>query len=998
MVQTLTTTRYTAPGVYIGQLIQPGAGSLSADARVCDYIGQGSKLAVGSNLGIRRSFVYGEDLIVTTAVPYQANLSHAADGTQDPPVRLYDTITGVELRPDQWSFIKIAGQFTQIQIAPSAYNSLAVYALDYQSTDRSVLDPLPIAGLVTIKTLGTVQGKAEFEDLVDFYIPYSFTGPTPTSTNSTTSSFLTSIFPDAGNTGSGTTAIDPSASYVHNYNRFYQLTVIGVGGIAGAYTATFEWSAVRYSGGIGALPPTPLDSSATKPFFTAQESIPVTLVQDLELGVKVAVAFDGINNFALGDKFYFNGVGPGLIEWDGRYTNTNQYLTFDPIEALVSTGTGTLSYGTQNTYIGVQNTHFRLEVTNSAGAFGSRTVTFVWAEYGEVIGATSIVLVSEAVNNSFTLTQGVELTVDWGSSNFNIGDTFDFTVKAPQIFYENKDDRVYTLTVSTATNPGADTGVVTGAYSTGTATGGFGSWQANVNLLFGVSQETGYFVLPDNIRFAVRNAMRGNINGTSYAAGDVYTAAVTSENVINWSLTTKVEETRDTSAFVTDVIGAVTGTAGTTYVILDNAYVAGTVSVVDADTLIPISFIEIPNTRFVAFVTTPTNTVLINYEYIGAEPSPGQLYYLTAYYLRPTNLYNNPTLILDLNDGRLFLGPAETENHLYIMNELVFAQGAPAAYYTQPYDADGDGILTRTDVLLALEAHATASRATDLCVLSQFESLSDALAVNEQANDPFERREQMLWIGAPIGTPIGDINTPDSLVFLARNTLQVPPQSVAMGTRVLLAPTTASVTITLDNGIAQSVTLDGSFVAGATSALVNSFTDPATSILRRNLSGFDHIQTYSEPENLILGNASITWMSDQGNSVYRFEEDITVHTLSEIYQLIAITVQTQYVTRVVRSTLDSNVIGIVVPSAQAGISVIRAQLAQILLGLLGRSLIAQYQDENGNVREFDTNKDIIVLRDTSSLTKYNVWFSFFVRSNIKRIFGLYAVDTNNFGF
>jgi hypothetical protein len=997
MAQRLVTTRYTAPGVYIGQLIRPGAGNLNADARVCNYIGQGSKLAVGTNLGIRRSFVYAESLVVSTSAPYEATLAFTADGVRDLPVKLYDSITGVELRSDQWSFVKVGADFKKIQIAPSAYNPLSVYAMDYQATSRSVLDPLPIADLRVIKSLGTVQGKAQFEDLMDFYIPYSFTGPTPADTNSVPDPFLTSIFPDAGNTGSGTAAIDTAASYNHNYNRFYQLEVTGISGVSGTFTATFEWSAVRYSGGVGALPPTPLHTTATKPSFTAQEAVLVSLVQDLELGVKVAITFD-VANFVIGDKFYFNGVGPGLIEWDSRYVNTNQYLDFAAIDALVSTGTGTLSYSTQNTYTGEHNCSFRLEVTASAGGVGSRTVTFVWAQYGEVIGATSTVLVSEAVSNDFSLTQGVELTVDWGASNFNVGDTFDFAVKAPKIFYESKDDRVYKLTISAATNPGADTGYVLGSYATGTSAGGFGSWSADVNLLTGISQETGYFELPDNIILAVRNAMRGNINGTSFASGDEFTAAASSENVIDWSLTQKVEETRETSALLTDVTGAVTGTAGTTYIILEDQYESGTVTVVDADTLAPISFIEVSNSRFVAFVTTPTNTVLINYEYRGEEPSPGQLYYLTAHYLRPTSVYNDPTLILNRNDGRLFLGPAEMENHLYIMNELVFDNGAPGAYFTQSFDADGDGMLTRTDVQESLFAHEKVSRITDLCVLSQFECLGDALAINEKGNDPFERREQMMWIGAPIGTPIGDVDTPDSLVFLARNTLQVPTQSVAQGTRVLVAPTRATKTIKLENGVDQTVTLDGSFVAGATSALVNSFTDPATSILRRNLTGFDYVQTYTEPENLILGNASITWMSDQGNSVYRFEEDLTVHTLSEEFQLIAVTVQKQFVTRVVRRELNNNVISLVVPSAQAGVSVVRAQLAEILLGLLGRGILAQYQDANGNVREFDTQKDILVMRDTASLTRYDFYFSYWVRSNIKRLFGLYAVNTNDFGF
>jgi len=195
----------------------------------------------------------------------------------------------------------------------------------------------------------------------------------------------------------------------------------------------------------------------------------------------------------------------------------------------------------------------------------------------------------------------------------------------------------------------------------------------------------------------------------------------------------------------------------------------------------------------------------------------------------------------------------------------------------------------------------------------------------------------------------------------------------------------------------QVITLDGSFVAGAASALVNSFANPSVTILRQNLTGFDTLQVYTDPENLILGGNSITWMSNLGNSVFRFEEDITVHTTSEEFQLISATIQKHFVTKVVRRNLDDALISAIVPSAEAGIALIRANLAEILLGLLGQGKIASYQDNAGNVRQFDVDSDIVVLKDSSSLTKYDVYYSFYIFAPIKRIFGLFAVNTNDFG-
>lgn len=996
MANRLVTTRYTRVGVYIGQLIQPRAGNLNADARLCNYVGQGSRLAVGQNLAVRRSFVFDETLDVSKIPPYAATLSYAADGSKDLPVRIRDVVTGVELLSNQWDFEKVAGEYKKVIIAQSAYNPSASYQIDYQSTQRDILDPVPVDNLRVIKSVGSTPDRAQYRDFSDFYLPFTFAQPVADSANGVTDSYITSVINDAGNTGTGVVDIDSAASFDHDYNRFYELECIAVTGVTPTRTATFQWSARRYSGGVNSLPPTPLHTTMTKPTFTILEATPASLVQDLELGIKVELDF-GVTHFVVGDKFYFNGVGPGIIEFDGSLLNTNQFLSFGSIAKTGIIGsTGTLAYDSTNTYNGSKNAKFRLQVMSVAGGIGSRTVTFGWAMFGELIGPSGQVTYNEASPAAMVLTQGVKLIANFGVSHFVVGDKFDFEVKVAKSFYQAKDDRIYDLRISVVTNPGADAGHVEGSYATGTPEGRFGSWSADVNLLSGASAEDGYFELPDGITFAIRNAMQGNINGSSFALSDKFVGSVTSDDVIDWSLTKKVEEIRETTAFKTDVTGAVTGTAGTLYVILSNEYDLGSISVKTVDDGSPISHIEYPNSRFVAFVSNPGEAVVISYEYRGEEPVPGQVYYITGHFLRPAELYNAPTQVLSRPEGRLFLGPSEISNHLYIMNEIAFDNGAPGALYTQAFDADGDGVITISDMAEALAAHEGNNRATDLCVLSHFESLSNALAVNERNNDPFVRKEQMLWVGAPVGTPVGDIDTENSLVFLARRTLQTSPQSPAIGTRVLVAPTFARRNILLDSGIQTEVTLDGSFVAGAVSALVNSFTDPATTVLRKTLAGFTAMQTYAEPYNLILGGASIVWFDDEGNGVFRFQEDVTVHSNDILNQLISITTQKQYVTRVVRREMEA-VIGFVAPSAQASIALIKGNLSGILLGLLGRGLIADYQDESGNVRDFSPDEDVIVLVDAADATKFDFWYAYWTRKPIKRLFGVYSLDSNNFG-
>ena len=990
----LTTSRYTRPGVYIGQLIRPRPGNLSADARVCNYLGRGSELAVGRNLGVRRSFVFEEELILPDSAPFEHVLAYPSNGVKDAPIRVFDSITGLELLTSQWEFVKSGDVFTKVILSPEIYDKNAAYLIDYQSTSRSVSDPLPVQDLRAILRVGLTQDRDQYRDFNDFFIPYTFTGPIADDANSKQDSSLSAIIRDTGNTGPTSNKVETAGAFLHDYNRFYELEVTAISGTSGTFTTDFKWKAVRYSGGRNAAAPIPLDPSGTQPTFTLDETNALSLTQALEFGIQAEFDYASASNFDVGDKFYFNAVGPGLIEFDSRYYNTNQFADVSDVDQLNQEvgSTGVLVTSPKTAYTGDFNLKYQFECIAASGVAPNRQATYIYAIYGDIIAPTGQFTINEG--GDVGLIYGVWLDADFGGSNFVVGDVFEVEALAPREFYQAKDDRNIKLEISSVIFAGADESTILGSFSTGTKEGGFGSFQADTNLLLGSNQETGKIVINDNLTYYMRNAIQGNINGASVINGDLFESAVVSNELIDWRLTSQVEESRETTSVLTDVTGAVTGTAGTPYIVLSNVYASGTVFVVD-ESNIPVSFFEIPGTRFLGLIIAPTETITISYEYRGEEPAPGQLYFMTLTTLRPDEFFNTPQLILERAEGRNLLAPSTADNHLYIMNELAFANGAPGLYVTQPRDADGDGLIVETDVREALLAHSGISRVTDLCLLSFFDNLSDAMAVNETGNDPFQKREQMLWVGAPIGTPIGDIDTPNSLVFLARNTLQVSPQSPAQGTRVLMAPTECSVTIELEGGQSSQVVLDGSFVAGATSALVNSFADPSSTILRRNVTGFDNIQVYSEPEDMILGQASITYMSDLGSSVFRYEEDITIHTIAEEFQLINATTQKQFVTRVVRREMDAALISLVPPSTEAGVATIRATLGGILLGLLGRGLVAPYQNDDGTVREFDPDSDIVVYRDTESLTLYFFAYTFFIKAQIKRIFGLFTVNTND---
>jgi hypothetical protein len=478
---------------------------------------------------------------------------------------------------------------------------------------------------------------------------------------------------------------------------------------------------------------------------------------------------------------------------------------------------------------------------------------------------------------------------------------------------------------------------------------------------------------------------------------DQFSFTANDQNTIDWSLVQQREQEFETDDLIVDVNGTVTGIPGQTYIILAEIPEDSTVAVVTTSGLVPVASVEVPGSPFVALPVAPTETVTATYETRGAEPDPGQLYYFTANFLRGTELYNTPILVLDRDDGRTLLGPPSVDNHLHITNELAFDNNVFGAYYIQVADADEDGVFQQTDFKEALIATESVDNITDRVVLSRQDAWGDQLAVNERANDPFARRESLDWFGAPIGTPIGDRQTPDTLRFIADKPLRVFGSSPSHGTRILAGPTQATVNIVLQSGDTVEVTVDGSFVAAALASLTASFADPANTILKKNLAGFQSVQTYTPKENALLGDAGAIYVTDLGNGVIRIEEDTTVDTFAIDFYLISAMVQKQFVTKVVRREMANSVVALIVPSAAAGVGIIKASLSAILLGLLGRGIIGQYEDDQQNVRKFDPEADVVVFRDSADATLYHMFYAYFLRFPIKRVFGLFTVNTNDFG-
>jgi len=793
------------------------------------------------------------------------------------------------------------------------------------------------------------------------------------------------------------TAIDPTGK-IASYTNGGGVAEAFAGGtwcvLAGVISCTT--TVAQGSGGLNSLPPCPIHSSITSPIALSfvPNTVSVAVLTDVEnptdhidLQLDDTASLTGPT-----DGWTFTALGPSLVEIDSAISNTNQFselagLTAGNLTPVIHTGFGVITPSVTTNYTGTHDRKYKMQVTAIGGVSPAATATIRWCGYGEgatTEGSVSLIEATPTTTTRVLLEAGIYLDYTFGTAgqNFAVDDTYTFTAKAARSLIGAKDSRNYVLTVNAATTAGN----VPVLYETGTAEGRFGTTT--------VTGIAGELKLPGGVNMYLRNI--GTLLAENrYVAADKWTWSTTDEEVVNWLLDSRLTETIATTEFHPDVLGTITGHVGYTYVILQHTP-DSVISVLN-NLGVPVAYSTVAGQPIVYFVTAPTTSVSVKYQYRGQEPDPGNIYYVTANAVRPTTLYNVPILSQTWEEAQLLLGPSATNNDLLIGAELVLNDnGAPGLYTCQAYDSDSDGVVTVSDVNTAIIATALNSELTDIIVLNSYGSLSTALSNNVQCNDPFEKKERALWVGAPVSTTIGNVTTPDTLVYLAKNTLQVYGESQAHGTRVLVGNVTGVKTITLTDGSQVDVTLDGSFAAAAVAALNASFTNPNTMLLRQNISGFKSLNTYNEAQELQLIAAGIIYCSNQGSTtspVYRIEESTTVDASSDDNKEINVAInQKTYVTRDVRTSMDSALISIVPPSEQAGVSIVKGYLVSKLAQLVASGITGPYQDSNGNVRQINPDSDVEVFRATNDKTLYHFKYFYYGIYGIKRLFGLFSTD------
>jgi hypothetical protein len=1095
MATTLVTTRYSAPGAYIGRVQTPTPVGSNQSRTIC-LIGRGSRLQTIFDASRRRAYLEGVQLTFTTVTPYLAALTRSAVNDRT-IARLYKA-NGMPVPLNKWAFgsTQNNGVYDQVLIYPEVFDPTATYYIDYQSNDRTLRDALPVSDLREMVSVGDVQGQNRYVENRDYYIPMQLVDPTNGADNSNQSAEYTAVVQTG--VGPGTIVPDPTSTYTHKYTRLYTITIDSVAGD----NVTITWTANTMSGQLAqdAIPDLPLVSGGTAPSMTvdvvASAGAPEPLL-DLNNGATdthgIELIFSQVAaDFTPGDTYSFYAVAPQLLELDGAYNNTNQFAEYSPVTTdLQPLSTGGITVNSNSDFSLTTNRRYTFVITAvGGGGPGTRTCTVSWQGYGEGVPTYGSINVNEA-NAALPVTNrlvenGLRINLSFGATNFVAsggGDKFELTAYSPRLLPSHKDSRSYTLTVSACV-----AGTVSFAYVGTTVEAGAGTSTAT-----GIA---GLSTLPGAIRVYWRNL--GDISlgaaAIDYTTSDEFTftsapEADTEGNspLIDWTLRSELTETFTSSNILTDVVGLVTGVPSARYIVLQRApstttytehrtvpgplapytvtltrsrllgsgdaveiniirvsdgaiftqvadgtapgamefsvnpvtsvvtfnvaqtgtdvyisYAAAQIDhVVATTTNAEISFTALPNaqgTAYTSYLILPgyspsTPTIEVEYVWQGIEPDPGNIYYVTADILRPDTMYNTPVTCYDSNTMRKLMGPMATDNDLMIGGIIAMEDNnAPSVMFIQVKDADGDGVHSATDFQAAITASETTGRLTDVIPLNAFSVLADVLNSNERMNDPFERKDRAAWIGTPIGTLIGDTDTADTKIFLATRTMQLFGENEARGTRILIGNSWVRKAIQLRDGSSVTVDLDGSFLAVAAAAQNAAFTDPATMLLRRNVSGFSFIDTYEESEELRLGGASILFCEDVGSGVYRWKESVTVDTSSSDNNEISAMNQRFFVTRDLRESMDANLVAYVPDSLETGIGAVVSFIATKLSDYVGRGLIAPYTDDSGGSRPIDPQTDIQVVRDTTDKLLYHFKYWYNIRYGIKRLFGLYSVD------
>lgn len=379
------TLQYLTPGVYLGEARERGSAQVPAQRRLPCLLGRGSRLSTVTDASLTRAYILDAGLEFPDNVPYQAQLEYASDGNK--LTAILSAENGDVIPSTQWDFVEMdpvgaPGVFDGVLVNAAAFDRTASYVLDYQSSDRSVLDVLPFDALREIRSVGDRAGESRYEQQRDYRIVTEVSDPVRG--ESVADTLDSSVTPDPGNTGGGVITVSTTTqdAFLYPYGRTVQLTVSAVA----APLTTFSVEASDTN-------PAGRQSSFNTPIFSGDQA-DLVVNSNSPLGVDVGNAngasdaesglfldFDFTVPFAIGDVFTVVIEPASLFELPGNYANTSNIDQLSDIaEDPNNAGTGTVTYHAEAEYGGDHDRMYIVRAGSAvAGAAATATLTCVQA-------------------------------------------------------------------------------------------------------------------------------------------------------------------------------------------------------------------------------------------------------------------------------------------------------------------------------------------------------------------------------------------------------------------------------------------------------------------------------------------------------------------------------------------------------------------------------------------------------------------------------------------
>ena len=382
---------------------------------------------------------------------------------------------------------------------------------------------------------------------------------------------------------------------------------------------------------------------------------------------------------------------------------------------------------------------------------------------------------------------------------------------------------------------------------------------------------------------------------------------------------------------------------------------------------------------------------------VGQMPISGQLYYATYTYTRPAADYNVPKQFFSTDQAYSDLGIPSAQNKLALAAQVAFQNGAPSVFVIQTNDASTPGYPTIPEQEAALAGATAAASATEICMLDTRTQLQvDVFTFVNDECGPQIQRPRRGWYGMPVGTVIGDRDTPSSYLFTAAITLQPASDSPGRGRHFLMAPSYAQVSITDATGQPQIINVDGTFIAVSVAALFSGRPSVASSLVNKNVIGFvtATFPTFLPAERRLLASGGVCVVTNQGGRLTLIDPISTERALGKLPQFEEPSASSQKdnVMLNVNAAINANCLGVVPTDLSDFILTIKSTIGTVLSSSITSGAIGPYRTANGNTRDLSYATDIQVYQMQTDPRKYTFRYFYMLRYPAKWFFGEYSVD------